>query len=114
MKTFKNHSKKIKWKSAEQKRNYAELENDWNELLKKYPPLSTKPLNKSIQKIKVPPGRETPFIQSKPDTVLGAISTKAPMKYTGTKIVGIGTMHKSNAVPIFNDNEAKEISSMRR
>lgn len=34
--------------------------------------------------------------------------------YTGTKILGIGTMHKSNAVPIFSDSEAKEISSMRR
>ena len=34
--------------------------------------------------------------------------------YTGEKIKGIGTMHKSNAVPIFTDNEAKEISSMRR
>lgn len=40
---------------------------------------------------------------------------KAPNKvYTGTKILGIGTMHKSNAVPIFSDSEAKEISSMRR
>jgi hypothetical protein len=28
--------------------------------------------------------------------------------------VGIGTMHKSNAVPIFSDQEAKDISSMRR
>jgi hypothetical protein len=27
---------------------------------------------------------------------------------------GIGTMHKSNAVPVFTDTEAKEISSMRR
>jgi hypothetical protein len=42
-------------------------------------------------------------------------ATKAPDKiYTGTKIIGIGTMHKSNAVPIFSDNEAKEIGSMRR
>ena len=30
------------------------------------------------------------------------------------KMKGIGTMHKSNAVPIFTDTEAKEISSMRR
>jgi hypothetical protein len=37
-----------------------------------------------------------------------------PQKYTGDNIVGIGTMHKSNAVPIFSDQEAKEISSMRR
>jgi len=42
-------------------------------------------------------------------------ATKAPDKiYTGTKIIGIGTMHKSNAVSIFSDDEAKEISSMRR
>lgn len=34
--------------------------------------------------------------------------------YTGTMIKGIGTMHKSNAVPIFSDEQAKEIASMRR
>jgi len=28
--------------------------------------------------------------------------------------MGIATMHKSNAVPVFSDDEAKEISSMRR
>lgn len=46
--------------------------------------------------------------------VTGAVTTKQSPVYTGTKIIGIGTMHKSNAVPIFSDNEAKEISSMRR
>ncbi len=46
--------------------------------------------------------------------VTGAITTKPTPTYTGTKIIGIGTMHKSNAVPIFSDDEAKEISSMRR
>ena len=34
--------------------------------------------------------------------------------YTGDKIKGIGTMHKSNAVPVFSDQEAIDISSMRR
>lgn len=39
----------------------------------------------------------------------------APQKiYTGTKVKGIATMHKSNAVPIFTDEEAVEISKMRR
>jgi hypothetical protein len=43
------------------------------------------------------------------------VAVKAPDKvYTGTKILGIGTMHKSNAVPIFSDEEAVAISSMRR
>ncbi len=42
-------------------------------------------------------------------------ATKAETKvYTGTKMLGIGTMHKSNSVPIFSDDEAKAISSMRR
>jgi hypothetical protein len=34
--------------------------------------------------------------------------------YTGTKVKGIATMHKSNAVPVFSDEEAIEISKMRR
>lgn len=46
----------------------------------------------------------------------GANSTakKEPQKYTGTLIKGIATMHKSNAVPIIDDKQAKEISAMRR
>jgi len=39
---------------------------------------------------------------------------KESMKYTGTKMIGIGTLHKSNAVPIFDDQQAKDISRMRR
>lgn len=46
--------------------------------------------------------------------VTGAVSTKAPQQYTGTKVKGIGTMHKSNAVPIFTDDDAKDIARMRR
>lgn len=46
--------------------------------------------------------------------ITGAVASKQAPVYTGTKILGIGTMHKSNAVPIFSDDEAKDISSMRR
>ena len=36
-------------------------------------------------------------------------------KYTGDEIMGIGTLHKSNMVPIRRDsNNAKEIARMRR
>jgi hypothetical protein len=43
------------------------------------------------------------------------VATLAPAKvYTGTKVKGIATMHKSNAVPVFSDEEAVEISKMRR
>jgi hypothetical protein len=57
--------------------------------------------------------RETPEVASL-DTGPIACVKKFVNSYTGEKIKGIGTMHKSNAVPIFTDNEAKEIASMRR
>jgi hypothetical protein len=61
----------------------------------------------------IPAGRETPRLASL-DTGFIACTKKFGNSYTGAKIKGIGTMHKSNAVPIFTDNEAKEIASMRR
>lgn len=44
----------------------------------------------------------------------GSTAKKESTRYTGTLIVGIATMHKSNAVPILNQQEAIEVSSMRR
>jgi hypothetical protein len=46
--------------------------------------------------------------------VKGACTIKQTPTYTGTKIIGIGTMHKSNLVPIFSDQEAIDVSKMRR
>lgn len=47
--------------------------------------------------------------------VAGNGAAKERNVYTGDLIVGIGTMHKSNAVPIMRGtNEAKEIAKMRR
>jgi len=57
--------------------------------------------------------RQTPEVASL-DTGFVACVKKFGNSYTGEKIKGIGTMHKSNAVPIFTDNEAKDIASMRR
>ena len=39
---------------------------------------------------------------------------KETQKYTGTLIKGIATMHKSNAVPVIDQQQAIEISQMRR
>jgi hypothetical protein len=73
---------------------------------------STK-FSKEIPMFTIPAGRESPKIASL-DTGFIACVKKSGNSYTGEKIKGIGTMHKSNAVPIFTDNEAKEIASMRR
>lgn len=35
-------------------------------------------------------------------------------QYTGDKLIGITTMHKSNMVPVFSKEAAIEISKMRR
>lgn len=35
-------------------------------------------------------------------------------EYTGTLVTGIATMHKSNAVPVINQEQATEIANMRR
>jgi len=61
--------------------------------------------------------RQVPTIPSLPMSTEGmqsACAKKEPQKYTGTLIKGIATMHKSNAVPVINDEQAREISSMRR
>lgn len=64
-------------------------------------------------KLTAPPGRETKRYNSL-NTGLVA-PTLAPQKvYTGDKMLGIATLHKSNAVPVFNSMEAVEISKMRR
>jgi hypothetical protein len=73
---------------------------------------STK-ISKRIPVFNIPAGRETPKIASL-DTGFITCAKKFGNSYTGEKIKGIGTMHKSNAVPVFSDNEAKEIASMRR
>lgn len=61
-----------------------------------------------------PPGREPQAIASRPDTPGTVAARPADKVYTGTKIKGIGTLHKSNAVPVFSDDEAVEIAHMRR
>lgn len=39
---------------------------------------------------------------------------REPQKYTGTLVKGISTLHKSNAVPIIDEQEAKDHAAMRR
>lgn len=108
---------KKKWASAEQKQQAEALAADWEKVKAKYTS-SVKHATKTTKKTYTPPvmlRRDTgPRIPSLDTGHKGAVTVKQTPKYTGDKIVGIGTMHKSNAVPIFSDQEAKDISSMRR
>ena len=113
---------KVKFKSAEQKREYERLTAEWKELLKRQGvELEAKRQRRAMTaepltyKLSAPVGRSTGHdIASRDTGHVGAVRTKDIPQYTGTKIIGIGTMHKSNAVPIFSDEQAVEISKMRR
>lgn len=58
--------------------------------------------------------RPTQEIPSLGDGIGGWAPKRESIKYTGTLIKGIATMHKSNAVPVIDDQQAKDISAMRR
>jgi len=59
--------------------------------------------------------RKSPNIPSMGDGVGSYAPRKESQKYTGDLIVGIATMHKSNAVPVMRGTtQAKDIASMRR
>lgn len=112
---------KQKFRNAEEARKARELDASWKELQKKWEvdadekrrrrALSAEPLS---YKLSTPAGRTTS--NHIPSLNSGAgVAAAAPAKvYTGTKMMGIGTMHKSNSVPIFSDEEAVAIATMRR
>jgi hypothetical protein len=107
---------KQKWASAEQKRQAELLDAEWQQLKERYAPKTQIKIGRSSYVPPKPMRRDSgqPRIPSLDTGVKGAVNVRMPMQYTGDNIVGIGTMHKSNAVPIFSDQEAKDISSMRR
>ena len=118
-------SKRRKYASADAARKARELaelweqkQQEWTKLAPRFSNSKTRTVEpaKPVPTLKYPPGREPgPRIPSLNNGVDTTAATKAPDKvYTGTKIKGIGTMHKSNAVPIFSDEEAQDIAHMRR
>ena len=56
--------------------------------------------------------RETPKYEG--GIGIGVMVGRKENVYTGTLIKGIATMHKSNAVPIINEEQAHEVARMRR
>jgi len=112
---------KRKFRNAEEARKSRELDESWQKILKsqgieaeerkRKRAMSAEPLT---YKLSAPEGRgNTAHIKSRGDYT-GNATMPAPKVYTGTKVKGIATMHKSNAVPVFSDEEAIDISKMRR
>jgi hypothetical protein len=114
---------KQKFASAEHARKSRDLDASWKELLKKHnieleekkrkQALSSASLKGSYS-LAIPEGRNTTAHIKSLNSGLGSATLAPPKVYTGTKVKGIATMHKSNAVPIFSDEEAVDIARMRR
>lgn len=113
--TTKYSKRKAKyWTSSEAKKKSEMLEASWKELLKKYP------MKKVAMKV-APLIFDAKFVDEKrstkniPSKDSGGFAAKKDLQvYTGDKMLGIAAMHKSNLVPIFSDDSAKEVARMRR
>jgi len=111
---------KTKFASSDAKRKSEQLDQDWKDLQKRWGveaderkrrrAMEAEPLSYTLS---VPAGRSTAHIKSLGQDS-GVATLAQPKVYTGTKVKGIATMHKSNAVPVFSDEQAVDISKMRR
>lgn len=110
---------KVKFRNADEARKARELSAEWEQKQKEWAKLSTTTTKKKVFKPaaslspQIPVGRDTArHIPSK--VTPGGSTAPVHRVYTGDKIIGIATLHKSNAVPVFSQDEAVEISRMRR
>ena len=74
-------------------------------------------LARKAKRAKIPsynfPGRET-YREHESLPMTGIATKHTTPQYTGSAMIGIATLHKSNAVPVFSTEEAENISKMRR
>ena len=118
-------SGKRKKKAPKKDAYQRQLEAEWEALQA----LHSKPLEKGLNNVKRelqvqvtlimdlkgPPGREsnTRRIPSR-TTEGGSTAKKAAPQYSGTAMLGVGQLHKSNGVPVFSKEDAVDIARMRR
>ena len=112
---------KQKFRNAEEARKARELDASWKELQAKWGveaeekkrqrALAAEPLQ---YKLSAPVGRSTSNHIPSRNTGEGIASSKPAQQYTGTEIIGIGQLHKSNGIPIFKKQDAEDLAKMRR
>jgi hypothetical protein len=111
---------KVKFRNAEEAKRARELEASWQDLLKRQGvEAEEKKRARALKapaldyRLTTPPGRTTSTHIPSRDT--GGNATLAPAKvYTGSEMIGIGQLHKSNAIPIFKKSDAEDLAKMRR
>lgn len=76
--------------------------------------VSKKPVSKGVYKPPVVVRREVAWAPSVDTGIGNATKPIEGKRYTGTSMIGIATMHKSNLVPVFAEENCKELAKMRR
>lgn len=109
---------KQKFKSAAHAARARENAENWQRLLEKY---DVKPQVRKPAKLDSKPSNATVYRREcstdhipSLDTGKAVATKKEVIQYTGDAMIGIGQLHKSNAVPIFSKEDAIDISKMRR
>lgn len=114
---------KQKFRNAEQAKKARELDESWAALQKKWNiEAEDRKKRRALSAPVLLPTQNQPYRRDTGPRIpslnngkdMAPATLAQPKVYTGTKVKGIATMHKSNAVPIFTDEEAVEISKMRR
>lgn len=107
---------KVKYKSAEAKRQAEEQAREWENLKNKYKSTTTKVSKPAVQTMR------TDVVRRESDTrpkslnswITGAVSSKPSQQYTGDMVKGITVLHKSCLQPVFTEQEAIDAAHMRR
>ena len=113
---------KVKFRNAAEAQRARDLDASWKGILKaqgieaedkkRRRALGAEPLQYNLSS---PTDRaSTKHIPSLDTGHTGAVRTKDIPKYTGTELIGIGQLHKSNGIPIFRKQDAEDLARMRR
>jgi hypothetical protein len=107
---------KKKFKNAEAAKQHRQLEAEWVKLNDKWQPLPVKATSGAYAPEKDVPTRETgnKNVKSLDVWVTGTLSKKESPVYSGSAMKGVGTLHKSNGIPVFSDEEIIDLARMRR
>lgn len=109
---------RVKFKSAEAKRQAELLAREWEQVKQKHSePLFAKKVSQPKALSKPQPVASAKTEQqprSLNSWITGPVSSKPNQQYTGDNVKGIAVMHKSCLQPVFNQQEAIDSAKMRR
>jgi hypothetical protein len=109
---------KVKFRNAEEAQRARQLDADWKDLLKRQGVEQEE--RKRRRALSAQPWTEPMLAYRGQGEKRNSVNTggnallKPSPVYTGTKMLGIGQLHKSNAVPVFSNEEAIDLARMRR